>query len=77
LNKEWKSIWALKQGKVPKLHLFERIAAAEPSKWLPNYYVALVNTAALELKTKKSQFITKAQNALSLELAKIKVMQSY
>jgi hypothetical protein len=39
--------------------LFERIAAAEPSKWLPNYYVALVNTtAALEQKIKKSYFIT-------------------
>jgi hypothetical protein len=42
-----------KQGKVPKLHLFERIAAAEPSKWLPNYYVALVNTTAFWNKDKE------------------------
>jgi hypothetical protein len=43
----------LKQGKVPKLDLFERIAAAEPSKWLPNYYVALVNTTAFWNKDKE------------------------
>ena len=26
--------------------MFERIAAAEKTSWLPNYYVALVNTTA-------------------------------
>jgi hypothetical protein len=43
--------------------LFERIAAAEP-KWLPNYYVALVNTtAAFGTKDKeKLLLLTKAQN---------------
>jgi hypothetical protein len=53
--------------------LFERIAAAEPNKWLPNYYVALVNTTAAfgtKDKEKITLLLTKAQNALSLELAK-------
>jgi hypothetical protein len=53
--------------------LFERIAAAEPKKWLPNYYVALVNTTAAfgtKDKEKITLLLTKAQNALSLELAK-------
>jgi hypothetical protein len=37
------------EGKTPKLLIYSKIAAAEPAKWLPNYYVALVNTtAALE-----------------------------
>ncbi|MBU0940525.1 MAG: hypothetical protein KKD36_03715 [Bacteroidetes bacterium] len=53
--------------------LFERIAAAEPNKWLPNYYVALVNTTTAfgtKGKEKVTLLLTKAQNALSLELAK-------
>lgn len=53
--------------------LFERIAAAEPTKWLPNYYVALVNTT-VAFGTKDKQQITlllnKAQNALDVEMAK-------
>lgn len=53
--------------------LFERIAAAEPNNWLPNYYVALVNTTTAfgtKDKEKINLLLTKAQNALSLELAK-------
>ncbi|NRT15586.1 hypothetical protein HNP99_001943 [Flavobacterium sp. 28A] len=53
--------------------VFERIAAAEPTKWLPNYYVALVNTtAAFGTKDKESinALLLKAQNALDLEMAK-------
>jgi hypothetical protein len=53
--------------------LFERIAAAESTKWLPNYYVALVNTTTAfgtKDKEKLTLLLTKAQNALSVELAK-------
>lgn len=53
--------------------LFERIAAAEPSKWLPNYYVALVNTTtAFQTKDKEqiTLLLAKAQNALDVEMGK-------
>jgi len=52
---------------------FERIAAAEKENWLPNYYVALVNTTAA-FKTKDSEqvnaLLTKAQFALDKEMDK-------
>lgn len=53
--------------------LFERIAAAEKSSWLPNYYVALVNTnAAFGTKDKEqvSLLLDKAQKALDVEMDK-------
>lgn len=53
--------------------LFERIAAAETSSWLPNYYVALVNTnAAFGTKDKEqvSLLLDKAQKALDVEMDK-------
>lgn len=53
--------------------MFERIAAAEKNTWLPNYYVALVNTtAAFGTKDKEqiSLLLDKAQNALDVELLK-------
>ena len=63
-----------KEGKSTEASdLFERIAAAEPNNWLPNYYVALVNTTTAfgtKDKEKINLLLTKAQNALSLELAK-------
>jgi hypothetical protein len=46
--------------------LFERIAAAEKDNWLPNYYVALVNTTeAFKTKDKEkvNALLTKAQTA--------------
>ena len=46
--------------------MFERIAAAEKSNWLPPYYVALVNvTEAFQTKDKEkiSALLTKAQAA--------------
>ena len=52
---------------------FERIASAEKTSWLPNYYVALVNTTtAFETqdKDKMSLLLTKAQNALDIEMIK-------
>ncbi|WP_298147650.1 hypothetical protein [Flavobacterium sp.] len=53
--------------------LFERIAAAEPNEWLPNYYVALVNTTSafyIKDKTQITALLTQAQNALDIEMAK-------
>jgi hypothetical protein len=53
--------------------LFERIAAAEPNTWLPNYYVALVNTTTAfgtKDKEKMDLLLIKAQNSLDIELIK-------
>lgn len=47
--------------------LMERIAAAEKSNWLPNYYVALINTTEgfnPANKDKVNGLLDKAQNAL-------------
>jgi hypothetical protein len=66
------SLW--KDGKNTEASdLFERIAAAEKTSWLPNYYVALVNTTvSFQTKDKEavSALLTKAQNALDIEMAK-------
>ena len=53
--------------------LFERIAAAEKTNWLPNYYVALVNTTsafATKDKEKINLLLSKAQNALDIAMDK-------
>ncbi len=53
--------------------LFERIAAAEEENWIPNYYVALVNTtqAFRNLGNNKvEELVSKAQLALDKELNK-------
>jgi tetratricopeptide (TPR) repeat protein len=53
--------------------LFERIAAAEKDNWLPNYYVTLVNTTSAfgtKDKDKMNLLLSKAQNALDIEMAK-------
>ena len=52
---------------------FERIASAEKTSWLPNYYVALVNTTAAfgtQDKDKMNLLLSKAQNALDIEMIK-------
>ena len=53
--------------------MFERIAAVEKTSWLPNYYIALVNTTTA-FGTKDKEQITlllaKAQNALDVEMLK-------
>jgi hypothetical protein len=63
-----------KEGKSSEASdLFERIAAAEPSKWLPNYYVALVNTTSAFGTKDKEQIallLGKAQKALDAEMGK-------
>ena len=53
--------------------LFERIAAAEKTSWLPNYYVALVNTTAAFRTKDQSQInllLSKAQKAVDVEMDK-------
>ncbi len=53
--------------------MFERIAAAEKTSYLPNYYVALINTTSSfteKDKTKVDLQLTKAQDALDIELIK-------
>lgn len=53
--------------------MFERIAAAEKTSWLPNYYVALINTTKAFGTKDKEQIdllLTKSQNALDVELIK-------
>ena len=53
--------------------MFERIAAADKTSWLPNYYVALVNTTAsfgTQDKTQVTALLNKAQNALDVEMIK-------
>jgi hypothetical protein len=63
-----------KEGKSTEASaMFERIASAEKTSWLPNYYVALVNTNAsfrTQDKTQVSALLTKAQNALDAEMIK-------
>ncbi len=53
--------------------MFERIASAEKGSWLPNYYVALVNTTqsfGTKDRAKVSALLGKAQDALDIEMAK-------
>jgi len=53
--------------------VFERIAAVETTNWLPNYYVALVNTTTAfgtKDKEKINVLLSKAQNALDVEMIK-------
>ena len=53
--------------------MFERIASADKTSWLPNYYVALVNATSsfgTQDKTQVNALLTKAQNALDAEMIK-------
>jgi hypothetical protein len=69
-----KALGLWKEGKATEASgLFERIASAEKNSWLPNYYVALVNTMEA-FKTKDKELFTgllaKAQTALDIEILK-------
>ncbi|WP_166922087.1 hypothetical protein [Flavobacterium poyangense] len=63
-----------KEGKSAEASaMFERIASAEKNSWLPNYYVALVNTTAAFSEKDRSKvdlLLTKAQDALDVEFIK-------
>ena len=54
--------------------MFERIASVEKDNWLPNYYVAMVNTTAafqvMNEKEKVAGLLNKAQESLDIEFAK-------
>lgn len=66
------ALW--KEGKTTEASaMFERIASAEKDNWLPNYYVALVNTtASFGTKDKEtvSALLNKAQSALDIIMVK-------
>lgn len=66
------SLWG--EGKSAEASaMFERIALAEKDNWLPNYYVALVNTTSSFQTQDKNQItalLAKAQEALNKELDK-------
>jgi hypothetical protein len=63
-----------KEGKnIEASAMFERIASADKTSWLPNYYVALVNATssfAIQDKTQVNALLTKAQDALDIEMIK-------
>jgi len=69
-----KAMQLWKEGKNTEASdLFERIAAADKTSWLPNYYVALVNTTSsfkTQDKTQISAMLTKAQNVMDVEMIK-------
>lgn len=69
-----KAIELWKEGKSSESSaLFERIASVEKNSWLPNYYIALVNTTeAFNPSNRESVtvLLSKAQNALDIELMK-------
>lgn len=69
-----KALGLWKEGKPTEASaLFERIASAEKDSWLPNYYVALVNTTEAfnpANKEKISALLAKAQSALDVEMLK-------
>jgi len=54
--------------------MFERIAAVEKDNWLPNYYVAFINTTtAFEFRNDKEKvaaLLNKAQESLDIEFQK-------
>ncbi|MDQ6531635.1 hypothetical protein [Flavobacterium sp. LHD-85] len=71
MNKAF-GLW--KEGKNTEASaLFERIAAAEKNSYLPNYYVAMINATAVFTEKDKAKIdllLTKAQDALDIELIK-------
>jgi len=69
-----KGLGLWKEGKSTEASaIFERIASADKESWLPNYYVALINTTEAfkpENKEKITSLLAKANAALDIELAK-------
>ncbi|UOK41185.1 MULTISPECIES: tetratricopeptide repeat protein [Flavobacterium] len=63
-----KAMGLWKEGKSAEATaIFERIASVEKTNWLPNYYVAFINTIEvfkLQDKSKASALLDKAQQAL-------------
>lgn len=69
-----KALGLWNEGKIEEsTALFERIAAVEKDNWLPNYYIALMNsTSAIGMsdKEKMTAMVDRAQKALDVELIK-------
>ena len=69
-----KALGLWKEGKSTEATaVFERIASAEKDNWLPNYYIALINTTDAfnpANKDKIAVLLAKANAALDIELAK-------
>ncbi len=69
-----KALGLWKEGKSTEATaIFERIASADKESWLPNYYVALINSTEAfkpENKEKITSLLAKANAALDIELAK-------
>ncbi|MEO8237199.1 MAG: hypothetical protein ABI576_03755 [Flavobacterium sp.] len=69
-----KAMGLWKEGKNTEASaMFERIASADKTSWLPNYYVAMVNTTSAFSEKDKSKvdlLLTKAQDALDVEFIK-------
>lgn len=69
-----KAMQLWKEGKtVEASAMFERIAAADQSSYLPNYYVGLINASAVFSETDRTKIellLTKAQTALDKEIVK-------
>ena len=66
------SLWGEGKNKEAS-DMFERIASAEKNSWLPNYYVALVNTTTAfgtKDKDQMNSLLSKAQSALDIEMIK-------
>lgn len=63
-----KALGLWKEGKATEATaIFERIASVEKTNWLPNYYVALINTIEVfksQDKSKAPAYLEKAQLAL-------------
>jgi len=63
-----KAMGLWKEGKTAEATaIFERIASVEKTNWLPNYYVAFINTIEvfkLQDKSKAPAYLDKAQQAL-------------
>lgn len=69
-----KALGLWKEGNVTEsTALFERIASVEKDNWLPNYYIALMNSTAAfgaKEKDKMMAMLDKAQAALDVETLK-------
>lgn len=69
-----KALGLWKEGKIEEsTALFERIATVEKDNWLPNYYIALINSTSaigMQDKEKMTVMVDKATKAMDIELGK-------
>jgi hypothetical protein len=69
-----KALGLWQEGKITEsTAIFERIASVEKDNWLPNYYIALMNSTTaigMQDKDKMTAMVNKAQSALDIEIIK-------